>query len=95
MIVSYPLVNEDGSVTGCEVSFRLSGLHAIEHMNRWVRRPHQTLDEALATPRDNVDRYEMVPGSVTIHLARGEFNIQADYADLKAKMIALNEWDED
>lgn len=92
MIVSFPLVNDDGTVTGCEVSFRLGGLYAIENMNRWVRVP-RTLDETLAA-RHDVDHYEPVPGCVVVYLARGEFNIQADYADLKAKMIELNEWDD-
>ena len=91
MIVSYPLVNEDGTLTGCEVSFRLGGLYAIENMNRWVRRPRTAdIDAELRA----VDHYEPVPGCVVIYLARGEFNIQAEYLDLKNKMVELNEWDE-
>ncbi len=91
MIVSYPLVNDDGTVTGCEVSFRLGGLYAIENMNKWVRVLRND-DGRLAHP--DADHYEPIPGCVVVYLARGEFNIQADYADLKAKMIDLNEWDD-
>ena len=94
MIVSYPLVNEDGTLTGCEVSFRLTGLLAIAHMDRWVREPRNNLQE-VHVGNPFADRYERVAGCVTVYLSRGEFDIQADYDDLLVKMKALDEWKED
>lgn len=90
MIETYSRVNEDGTQTGCQVSFRLASIYAIEHMDRWVRRPHDPLETG-----GNVDTYEPVPGCVTVYLGRGEFDIQADYADLLAKMKAINEWNDE
>lgn len=92
-MLSCPIVNDQGVLTGAEVTFRLADVCAIEHMSRWVRTP-RTLDETLANPRAFDDeRYELVPECLTISLGRCEFNIKTDYAQLKQQMIALNEWD--
>jgi hypothetical protein len=90
MIVSYPLVNEDGTLNGCQVCFRLGTVFAIKHMDRWIR---DLRNEAAERPL--ADRYEPVPGCITVYLGHGEFNIQADYAETMAKMKDLNEWNED
>lgn len=93
MIVSYPIVNDRGVLSGGEVTCRFMDIRAIEHMSAWVRRP-ATLDAVLDNNGEFGERYELVPGCITIHLLRNEFNVQADYATLKQQMIDLGEWNE-
>lgn len=91
MIVSFPLVNERGIANGAEVTCRFSDIYALENLTRYVRQP-RTLDDHLLP--DDGDRYELVPGCVTIYTPRSEFTVQADYAELKQRLTDLNEWNE-
>lgn len=91
MIVSFPLVNERGMLNGAEVTCRFIDIHAIENLTRYVRQP-RTLGERLIN--DDVDTYELVPGCVIIYTTRTEFTVQADYAELKARLVSINEWNE-
>lgn len=82
MLVSYPVVNERGELTGAEVTFRLGDIVSIEHLLGYF-------------PRGEEERYRLVPNCINITIRNEhEFMIQADYNELKARMTDLNEWTE-
>lgn len=92
MVVSYPVVNNNGELTGAEVTLRFSDIKAINHMSKWVRMP-RTLEQQLNLNHEDEDHYQLVPGCVTIVTLGNDFQVKADYDTLKAQMIDLNEWD--
>lgn len=98
MLVSYPLVNEDGTLNGGEVTFRFSSITSIQHMLKWTREPRPvvpTTEETVDTILGRTERFVIVPNCLTISVNRDEFNVQGDYAELKAKLEQFNEWDDE
>ena len=94
MIVSYPLVNEDGAPNGGEVTFRFGSITAIQHHMKWSRE-RMAPTEPGDLIGERVEREVVIPNCVRISINRDEFNVQADYAELKAKLAQFNEWDEE
>lgn len=80
MLISFPLVGTDGVLINAEVTVRLIDIYAINQMYRWN---HNGGDEVR----------EIVPNCVTINVGRSEFEVQANYDELKTKMLEINEWD--
>ncbi len=84
MILSYPLVNEDGSIVpNAEITFCFKDMMAIQHKTTWIRTDI------------GHERYEIQEGCVSIYLRnRHEIDVKADYNELKALMTSFNSWDE-
>lgn len=88
MLVSYRLVNENGELNGGEITLRFNSIVALKTMMQWSRDPVSD-DGALRR-----ERYILVPNCVELVLRHGEYQVQADYIELKTKLAAINEWDE-
>jgi len=85
MLVSYPLVRENGSRTGAEVTMHFNDIRTVEQMTRWVRE-EEPLD-GPATGR------ALVPGCISITLKFGrEFEVEADYNQLKEMLREFGGW---
>jgi hypothetical protein len=79
MILTYPMVNDDGTLTGAEVSLRLKDIEAVKHMCRWTDHRGETV--------------ELIPDCVVIYTrARHEFEVKAPYKEIKILMIEFEEW---
>lgn len=84
MIVRYPQVNEEGRlIEGSEVAFRFEEIVAI---NRMYRYNYERRDD------NNRDVCEIVGDCCTVSLGMNfEFQIRANYDEIVARFIALNE----
>lgn len=84
MIVSYPLVDDNGVENGAEVSCKFKEIFGLQHMTKWDYRR-----EAPDGPREEV--HVIVAGCCTLYVGRQEFNVKADYAQVLAKLKEYNE----
>lgn len=77
MILSYPMVNENGDLNGAEVSFRLQDVKAVQQFTDWDRR--RSPEGAL------------IEGCSLVTMEHNTFEIKADYNELKELFKQWNE----
>lgn len=78
MIVSYPIVDDNGNEFGGEVSVKFAHITSIEKMYKWTFM-RQQIDE----PRQ--DERSVIPGCCSIAVGPHTFDIKVDYDEMLAK----------
>jgi hypothetical protein len=84
MIISLPVVDDDGREYGGELSFKFKDLTAIKRMDKW--------EYIQAEPdRPRVETRKLVEGCCTLLFGREEFDVKANYDEMVAKFKEYNE----
>ena len=80
MIISFPKVSDKGMLTGGEISIKFKLIDAVEPLH------HYNFDREA-----NEDIEIIVPNCCTLYIGRNEFNVSANYDELKKQLKEMNE----